>query len=101
MNTNRHPGLDFRGCGGHTQAPDIKRLKCEAPSAVEDWEHFTKKLGHTSNPWELLKGKDSEYPKSQVQFDEGTGAENASLVKRMCLSMSAEFGLSNGNLIVP
>jgi len=95
MNTN--PGLELRGRGGHTR--EVKAQKCSPPSDWEDLQHLNKGLRHTSNFRELLKAKEAR--KRLAQFDDEKGAEDASIVKRMGLSMSGEFGRSDGDSVVP
>ena len=95
MNTNA--GLELRGRGGHT--PEVKARKRGAPSDSEDLERLNKRLRHTSNFRQLLKAKEDR--KRLAQFDDEKGDEDASFVKRMRLSMSGEFGRSDGDSIVP
>jgi hypothetical protein len=85
---NTHYGWDLGGRGGET--PDVKVRKRGAPSDSEDWEHLNKKLRQASNVREWLKA--TEDRKRRAQFDDEKGDEDASPVKRLRLTLSAECG---------
>jgi len=77
----------------------VKAQKRRAPSDSEHLEHLKKRLRHTSNFCQLVKAKEDW--KCLAQLDDERGDEDASFVKKMRLSMSGEFGRSDGDLIVP
>jgi len=88
---NTHHGWDLRGRGGETL--DVKIRKRGASSDSEDWEHLNKKLHQASNVHGWLKVPEDR--KCQAQFDDEKADENASPVKRLCLTLSAECGGSD------
>jgi len=85
---NTHYGWDLGGRRGET--PDVKIRKRGPPSDSQDWEHLHKKLRQASNVREWLKA--TEDRKRQAQFDDQKGDEDASPVKRLRLTLSAECG---------
>ena len=89
--------MELRGRRGHT--PEVKGQKRGAPSDWEDLDHLNKRLRHTSNVRELLKAREDQ--KRLAQCDDEKGDEDATFVMRMDMSMSGEFGQSDGDSIVP
>jgi len=85
---NTHYGWDLGGGGGDT--PDVKVRKRGAPSDSEDWTHLNKKLGQASNVREWLKATEDWKPAGK--FDDEKGHKDASPVKRLRLTLSAECG---------
>jgi len=85
---NTHYGWDLGGRRGAT--PDVKIRKRGAPSDSEDWEHLNKKLRQASNVRLWLKA--TEDWEGGAKFNDEKGDEDASPVKRLCLTLSAECG---------
>ena len=82
---------------GHT--PELKARKRRAPSDWEDLEHLNKRRCHASNFRKLLQAKENR--NCLAVFDDRKGDEDASLGKRICLSMSGEFGRSKATRSYP
>ena len=85
---NVHYGWDLGVRGGQT--PDVKVTKGGAPSDAEDWQHLTKKWRQASNVRKWLKATGDL--KRRAQYDDKKGCEDASPVKRLRLTLSAECG---------
>jgi len=86
MNTDY--GWDLRGRRGETL--DVKVRKCGVLSDWEDWEHLNKKLCQASNVREWLTAR--EEWECQAKFDDEKGDEDASSLKTLRLTLSAEGG---------
>jgi len=85
---NTHHGWDLTRREGET--PDVTIQKRGAPSGSDDWEYLNMKFPPASNVRQWLQAPQDW--KRRPQYNDEIGDGDASPVKRLRLTLSAECG---------